>query len=164
MIGGVAFPFWPSLSPVCLSMPPADKKSRYATFGQETLGSPSFLGLLVTQWLTIINDNTFRWLVVGIGKDYVPPEQHNLILTLGLALFVAPFLTLSSPAGYLADRFCKRDVILICKFAEIVVMGLGILAIYIGNVPLLFLVVAMTGAEARCLLPPKWANCLKCCR
>ena len=136
-------------------MPSVDKKSAYSPFGEETLGSPSFLGLLLTQWLTIINDNTFRWLVVGIGKQYVEPEQHNLILTLGLALFVAPYFTLASPAGYLADRFSKRDVILICKFAEILVMGLGLLAIYWGSLWMLFVVVALMGAQSALFAPSK---------
>jgi acyl-[acyl-carrier-protein]-phospholipid O-acyltransferase/long-chain-fatty-acid--[acyl-carrier-protein] ligase len=136
-------------------MTSVDPKKRYAVPGQETLGSPSFLGLLLTQWLTIINDNTFRWLVVGIGKEYVSPDKHNLILTLGLALFVLPYLTLASPAGYLADRFSKRQVIVICKLAEIVVMALGVWAIYLGSLPFLFLVVAMMGAQSALFAPSK---------
>ena len=71
-------------------------------------------------------------------EGYVSPERHNLILTLGLALFVLPYLTLASPAGYLADRFSKRQVILICKMAEIVVMALGIWAIYLGSLSCLW--------------------------
>ena len=136
-------------------MTSVENKTRYAELGQEDLGSPSFVGLLLTQWLTIINDNTFRWLVVGIGKEYVSPERHNLILTLGLALFVLPYLTLASPAGYLADRFSKRQVILICKIAEIVVMALGIWAIYLGSLPFLFVVVAMMGAQSALFAPSK---------
>ena len=136
-------------------MTSVENKTRYAELGQEDLGSPSFVGLLLTQWLTIINDNTFRWLVVGIGKEYVSPERHNLILTLGLALFVLPYLTLASPAGYLADRFSKRQVILICKMAEIVVMALGIWAIYLGSLSFLFVVVAMMGAQSALFAPSK---------
>ena len=136
-------------------MTSVDHKKPYASPGHENLGSPSFLGLLLTQWLTIVNDNTFRWLVVGIGKEYVSPDKHNMILTLGLALFVLPYLTLASPAGYLADRFSKRQVIVICKLAEIVVMLLGVWAIYLGSLPFLFLVVAMMGAQSALFAPSK---------
>ena len=67
----------------------------------------------------------------------------------GTALFVLPYLMLAAPAGYLADRFSKRTVIVACKFAEIVIMVLGIVAICFGNLTLLFTAVALTGAQVR---------------
>ena len=69
--------------------------------------SGSFLGLLCTQFLTATNDNVFRWLVIGIGKDYVEPSGVGTILMLGTVLFVAPYLSFAAIAGYLADRFPK---------------------------------------------------------
>ena len=39
---------------------------------QSGLKSKSFLGLLVTQLLDAVNDNMFRCLVIGIGKDFMP--------------------------------------------------------------------------------------------
>ena len=79
------------------------------------LRSLSFLGLLVTQLLTATNDNMFRWLAIGIGKDYVTPANVGMILMAGTACFVLPYLLLAAPAGYLADRFSKRRVIVGCK-------------------------------------------------
>ncbi len=86
------------------------------------LTSPSFPGLLVTQFLGSLNDNIFRWLVVPIGKDMVGSEHAATALSFGLACFVVPYILLAAPAGYLADRFSKRRVIVACKVAEIVVM------------------------------------------
>ena len=63
-------------------MTSVENKTRYAELGQEDLGSPSFVGLLLTQWLTIINDNTFRWLVVGIGKEFVIDTRPDDILAM----------------------------------------------------------------------------------
>ena len=79
---------------------------------QERLLSGSFLGLLFTQFLTAVNDNVFRWLVLGIGKDFVEPSEVGTILMLGTVLFVVPYLGLAAVAGYLADRFPKNQVIL----------------------------------------------------
>lgn len=93
------------------------------------LRSLSFQGLLFTQLLTATNDNIFRWLAIGIGKDYVTPANVGLILMAGTACFVLPYLLLAAPAGYLADRFSKRSVIICCKVAEVVIMALGIVAI-----------------------------------
>ena len=91
--------------------------------------APSFLALLSTQMLTAVNDNVFRWLVIGIGKDYVDASQVSMILMAGTACFVLPYILLAAPAGYFADRYDKRTVIVACKVAEIVIMALGVLAI-----------------------------------
>ena len=104
-----------------------------ADSGDRDLMSTSFVGLLAMQLLTAMNDNIFRWLAIGIGKQFVQPHQISYVLTAGTALFVLPYLLLAAPSGYLADRFSKRTVIVVCKFAEILLMSLGVLAIWIGN-------------------------------
>ncbi len=132
------------------------------------LMSLSFIGLLLTQFLTAINDNAFRWLAVGIGKDYVEPSQVGTILTAGTACFVVPYLVLASPAGYLADRFSKTHVIIGCKIAELVIMALGVCAIAADlpakwNVILLFVVVGLMELKSPCSPRPRWAASLNCC-
>ena len=118
----------------------------------------SFIGLLFTQLLTAINDNIFRWLVIGIGKDYVDASHVGMILTAGTACFVVPYLLLAAPAGFLADRFSKRTVIVVCKMAEVVIVGLGVAAIWSEQLPLLFAVVALIGRTARCSRLRKWES------
>ncbi|MCU0962616.1 MAG: MFS transporter [Pirellulaceae bacterium] len=124
------------------------------------LTSASFVGLAITQLLTAVNDNVFRWLAIGIGKDYVRPENVSNILMAGTACFVLPYLVLAAPAGYLADRFSKRSVIVGCKIAEVVIMALGVVAIampasHLVNLTCLFLVVALMGAQSALFSPSK---------
>jgi len=126
------------------------------------LSSPSFLGLLATQTLTAINDNIFRWLVIGVAKDYVPPSQIAFILMAGTVCFVAPYLVLAAAAGYLADRFPKRQVIVGCKVAEVIIMALGCAAIMFGDtaatersMTFVFIVVALMGAQSALFSPSK---------
>src|SRR6185295_4396304 len=97
-----------------------------------SLLSAGFLGLLTTQFLTAMNDNIFRWLVIGIGKDHVAPSQVGYVLMGGTVCLVVPYLLLAAPAGYLADKYPKRSVIFGCKLAEIVIMLLGVVAILCG--------------------------------
>jgi acyl-[acyl-carrier-protein]-phospholipid O-acyltransferase/long-chain-fatty-acid--[acyl-carrier-protein] ligase len=137
-------------SDTSLSTPPADTRGG--------LRSRSFLGLLVTQFLGAANDNMFRWLVVPIGKDLVGPEQAALALSVGLACFVLPYVLLAAPAGYLADRFSKRAVIVGCKVAELVIMLLGILTILLGNIYLMFVVVALMGSQSALFGPSKFGS------
>ncbi|MBN1911123.1 MAG: MFS transporter, partial [Pirellulales bacterium] len=79
-------------------------------------------------------------------------------LAAGLACLVFPFLVLAAPAGYLADRFSKRSVIIGCKVAEIVIMALGVVAILSGQVIPMFVVVALMGAQSALFGPSKFGS------
>jgi acyl-[acyl-carrier-protein]-phospholipid O-acyltransferase/long-chain-fatty-acid--[acyl-carrier-protein] ligase len=130
--------------------------------------SLSFLALVATQFFVSLNDNMFRWLVVPIGKELIDKawvdmpqviqdwmEPESLALSLGLACFTLPFLIFAAPAGFLADRFSKRNVMVVCKAAEIVVVALGAAAILWGNVPLMFLMLFILGAQAMMFITSK---------
>ncbi len=132
---------------------PPESERPEATRGN--LFSASFLGLLVTQLLGAANDNVLRWLVIGIGKDFVDSGNISMVLMAGTACFVLPYLFLAAPAGYLADRFSKRTVIVGCKFAEVVIMVLAVGAILAESLTLLLIVVALMGAQSALFGPSK---------
>lgn len=130
--------------------------------------SLSFLALVATQFFVSLNDNMFRWLVVPVGKELIAKdwakmpeviqqwvEPEALALSLGLACFTLPFLVFAAPAGYLADRFSKRNVMVACKVAEIVVVGLGIAAILSGSVALMFVMLFVLGGQAMMFITSK---------
>src|SRR5688572_10682216 len=93
--------------------------SNTAAAGQHGLRSMSFFGLLVMQLLTAMNDNIFRWLVIGIGKQYFDTSYMGAVLAFGTGCFVLPYILLAAPAGYLADRFSKRTLVVLCKWTEV---------------------------------------------
>ena len=110
------------------------------------VSSRSFLALVATQFFVSLNDNMFRWLIVPIGTQLLGSKE--LALSLGAACLTLPFLLFAAPAGYLADRFSKRNVIVVCKAAEIVVLALGVASILLGNAYLMFLVLFLLGGQA----------------
>lgn len=122
---------------------------------RDRLMSLTFIGLLLTQFLGATNDNILRWLVIGLGKEYVQKDQISTVLAVGSGCLVLPYLLLAAPAGYLADRFSKRDVIIKCKIAEIVIMAAAVAAILIGNIYLMFAIVAVIGSQAALFGPSK---------
>jgi acyl-[acyl-carrier-protein]-phospholipid O-acyltransferase/long-chain-fatty-acid--[acyl-carrier-protein] ligase len=132
-----------------------------ATSAGGTLAGLGFLALLSTQFLTALNDNIFRWLVIGLSKHLVPPGQVGNVLMAGTAAFVLPYLVLAAPAGYMADKYRKRSVIVGCKIAEIVIMVLGVVAILSGSLgtgvvlTLLFASVALMGAQSALFSPAR---------
>ena len=91
-----------------------------------------FRPLLALRALTVINDNLLRWLAIGLGKKAVSGGQVALVLTVGTAGFVLPFVLLAWLAGWLADRYPKRSVIVWCKFAEIFIAAAATAAVAWG--------------------------------
>jgi len=126
--------------------------------GHEGLASRSFIGLLITQLLGAMNDNIFRWLAVWVGKGLVPEAYKETAVACGLALLVLPFILLAAPAGYVADRFSKRHVIVACKVAEVLVMILGVAAILSGNIVAMFVVLFLMGSQSAMFGPAKYGS------
>tara|TARA_B100000945_G_scaffold298637_2_gene278615 strand:+ start:4911 stop:8783 length:3873 start_codon:yes stop_codon:yes gene_type:complete len=130
--------------------------------GKYNLFSKSFISLCLTQLLTGINDNTFRWLVIGIGKQYVEYRSGDIwglsqswVLGLGLICFVSPYILLATHAGYVSDRFSKRRVIVACKMAEILIMAMGSLAIFTESPLFIFTALTLMGAQSAMFYPAK---------
>lgn len=82
--------------------------------------------------MTVTNDNVLRWLAIGLGKRAVASGDMALVLTVGTAGFVLPFVVLAWLAGWLADRFPKRTVIVWCKAAEILIAAAAAAAVAWG--------------------------------
>ncbi len=128
-----------------------------AAGNSEGLSSRGFLCLLATQTLGTLNDNMFRWLAVPAGTIFLGGDAKAGVAALswGIFWFTLPYLLLPTHAGWLADRFCKRTVIVWCKGAEIVLMWLGLAALLAGSAPFLFAVLFLMGAQAALFAPAK---------
>jgi len=110
---------------------------------------------LVTQFTVALNDNMFRWLIVPIGKEFI---GQDYALGIGAICFLAPFLIFAGLAGFCTDRFSKRSVMIACKFAEILIMVLGIAVILIGNIWLMLGVLFLMGAQSAFFSPSKYGS------
>jgi len=116
----------------------------------------SFLLLLGTQFLTVVNDNLFKQsvLLLAVSRQ---GQQGNL-QSLAQALFSLPFLLFAVLAGDCADRWPKRRVIIAAKLAEVVVMLLAALAFLKGELYPLLGVVFLMGAQSAFLGPAKYGS------
>ena len=96
----------------------------------ENRTSPSFRWHNATQFLGALNDNVFRWLtaffLISLAGEAFTPQ----VMSKTGIVFVIPFLLFTAPAGVLADRFGKRDIIVIAKAAEFGIMVMGVAAFY----------------------------------
>ena len=151
---GRPFPGMPRANWLTTAMPSLRMLRTTRITATKGLLSSSFLGLLATQFLTGLNDNLFRWLAIGLGHA-MTGGASAFVLVLGTVCFVLPYIVLAAPAGYLADRFSKRDVIFGCKLAELVILVLGSVAVLSGSFTLMMVTTALLGAQSALFAPSR---------
>ncbi|MCP4178410.1 MAG: MFS transporter [bacterium] len=87
--------------------------------------------LCVPQTLGVFNDNAFKSVVIftalGLSNDY---GYNAFLMALMTIVYVIPFLIFVVPAGFTADRYSKRRVLIGTKFAEFIIMLLGALFLF----------------------------------
>src|SRR5215467_983462 len=98
-----------------------------------TLRSRTYLGLIVAQFLAAFNDQCIHAsaMFYAIHKEYL--SQRDAI-TLMPILFFAPWAIFCTLAGYLADRFSKRQSLVLWKIAEIGITLIALVGFYLGTV------------------------------
>src|SRR5580693_392778 len=99
-----------------------------------------FQAFLWTQFLGALNDNIYKMIVSVIAIRIAGEANAGLHLAIAGAVFVLPFLLFAGYAGQLADRFSKTRVLQVTKAFEIVIMGVGMLALYMRSVEMLLAV------------------------
>lgn len=104
-----------------------------------------FIGLLLTQFFGAFLDNFYRWFAVSVVQEQLDAVQT---ITLGSISLLFPFLLFTPTAGWLADRFPKKNVIVGCKLLEFPITVLAVLALLWGNVWLMLSVVVMLGTQS----------------
>lgn len=96
-----------------------------------TLKTPTYLGLVFSQFLAAFNDQATHIIAVFYASDMlvryakVPWIDEKTVVFIVPACFVAPFFLFSPLAGVLADKFSKRNIVVFWKMAEVVMMALA---------------------------------------
>ena len=83
-----------------------------------------------TQFLGALNDNVFQGLMIFFLIGIFGTDKKADINAMAAIIFVVPFLFFTPFAGSLADRFSKRNIIVMTKAAELAIMILGCLVFY----------------------------------
>lgn len=122
------------------------KKILKTPFSYKEKQRSSLMMLNITQFLGVINDNLFKFVMIFLLIDSLGKDHSSGILSATGVLYVSPFLLFSSSAGILADRFSKQKLLVIMKIAEMAIMLLAFFAFayvsVIGCYVLLFLLSA----------------------
>lgn len=123
------------------------------------LRQKGFTAFLVTQFLGALNDNLLKWSITFLAMaDMLSGSSGNQALDLeriSLA-FIVPALIFSGVAGWLADSFSKRRVLIATKAFEIGIMGLAWLTFRIGDLRLQLAVLFLLATQFSFFGPAKY--------
>jgi len=120
------------------------------------LAGRGFRSFLATQFLGAFNDNAFKLVVTYFALSVLAPGKDSAYIATAGMLFMLPFVLFSSYAGYLADRFSKTQVMVWSKVAEIVIMGLGALALWLGSLNGLLAILFLMATQSAFFSPAKY--------
>ncbi len=96
-----------------------------------TLLSRTFIGLLIAQFLAAFNDQAIHASAMFFAIKHKTMTEAGAI-TLMPILFYAPWALFGTISGWLADRYSKRNALVIWKIAEIVITGVALLGFWLG--------------------------------
>ena len=121
--------------------------------------SRRFAPLFVTQFLGAMNDNLFKNALVILILYRIAEAagiDGRILITVAAGVFIIPFFLFSATAGQIADKLEKARLIRAIKLAEIVIMGLAVLAFTLGDPYLMLGVLFLMGTQSAVFGPVKY--------
>ena len=116
-----------------------------------------FWALIATQFQGAFSDNILRNLllsmIVGMGLARNERETFVSVVTF---IFSVPFLLLSMPGGWLADRFSKRHITIATKVLEFCSMLLATAGLATHNLALSLVALTLVASQAALFGPSKY--------
>lgn len=112
-----------------------------------------FAALLATAFLGAFNDNLYKIVVSLMAAGLGAAAGDTDYLAMAGALFVLPYLLFSGYAGWLADAYNKRAVLIVTKGFEIVAMLAAFAALASGNLDFMLAVIFLTALQAAFFSP-----------
>lgn len=117
-----------------------------------------FLPFFLTQFLGAFNDNVFRQaLILVIATGVVTSLEINTQNNIALALFILPYFLFSALAGQVADKYDKARLLRHIKFAEVCIMVLAAVGLFLNAVWFLMGVLFLMGLQSTFFGPIKYS-------
>jgi len=101
-----------------------------------------FAAMAITYFLGVFNDNFFKISVMMLAAG--SPAKKGMIN----ALFAVPFILFAAYAGWMADRFAKRNVVVFAKGLEVAAMLCGAAGIITGSWILMMIMVFLMATQS----------------
>jgi MFS family permease len=118
-----------------------------------------FLPLFVSQFLGAFNDNLFKNAMIFFATYQIfnSVEKETQFSAIATGLFILPYFLFSALAGQLADSYDKAKIMRIIKAAEIGIMLVGAVGIFLKSLPLMLVALVGMGIHSTFFGPIKYA-------
>jgi len=129
-------------------------KNQFTLFRERT-----FWPLFVTQFITAFNDNlckTIFSVIIAYGVWTSAPWQPEVLVSIAASIFILPFILIGPLAGNIADKYDKSKIIKIIKWAELIIVILGIAGLYTQSINLMLVVLFLLGGQSAFFSPNKF--------
>lgn len=117
------------------------------------LHKKDFFFFLTTQFLGAFNDNFYRMVVSLL---VVHGAFSGEPLSIAAMVFIFPNLCFSGYAGFFADRFSKRTVLIIVRASSILSMIFALLALSLHNTAFMLAILFVIASQAAFFSPAKY--------
>lgn len=124
------------------------------------LGQRRFLPFYLTQFSGAFNDNLYKnalLLLIAYQTTGLFGLSVNTVINLAAFLFILPFFLFSGIAGQMADYYEKAAIIRKVKLAEIGIMAIAALALWLGWYEGLLVLLFLMGTQSTFFGPVKYA-------
>ena len=108
-----------------------------------------FLAMAAAYALGAFNDNFFKQAVLLLAVGAGMSRLQAIVIV----VFTLPFILLAAPAGWLADRFPRRTVVIASKALELAAMVCGAIALCLSDWTLMVSMVGVLGVQAAVFSP-----------
>lgn len=124
---------------------------------QSLMTQRRFLPYFCTQFLGAFNDNVYKN-ALGILIAYrLVSDNSGILLNIAAVAFILPYFLFGSIAGQIADKYEKSMLIRRIKIAEILIMLMGSLALYLQSVPAMLFILFLMGSQSTFFGPIKYS-------
>lgn len=114
-----------------------------------------FVPYLIAEFLSALSDNTYKFFLMFMIKGLFDHETTAVYIAVIGAIFSAPYLLFLGYAGYLSDRFSKRNIFMYVKLSEIVITSLILVAMLIGNIEFMLVCLFLMMTRSCIFFPAK---------
>ncbi|MFO7954386.1 MFS transporter [Thioalkalivibrio sp.] len=116
-----------------------------------------FIAHMATVFINALNDNFFRLVVIFIAiRGFVVEGEGTFYYSLVGFVFLLPFVLFSPWAGYVADRYSKKIVIVCTRMAEAAVLLAAALMLITDNFAGLLVTTFLMGLQSTFFSPAKF--------
>ena len=116
----------------------------------------NFIFLNITQFLDVLNENLFRYIVIFYLIYYQGASESSFITSVTGALFILPFILFSTLGGFVADRWSKSKITVVTRFLQVLTFVAAFFFIVLGKQSLMYVALFITASFSSIFGPSKY--------